>query len=66
MIFFLILFLSFPKTVFEAKMEIGLVSQNMMGFVFPMHDSQLTCCCTQHETSVGMTVWLSQLLFFQV
>lgn len=27
---------------------------------------ELTCCCTQHETNVGMTMRLSQLLFFQV
>lgn len=26
--------------------------------------SDLTCCCTQHETNVGMT--MLQLLFFQV
>lgn len=27
---------------------------------------ELTCCRTLQETNVGMTVWLSQLLFFQI
>lgn len=27
---------------------------------------ELTCCRTQHKPNVGMTMWMSQLLFFQV
>lgn len=27
---------------------------------------ELTCCRTRQETNVGMTMWLSQLLFFQI
>lgn len=27
---------------------------------------ELTCCRTLQETNVGMTMWLSQLLFFQI
>ena len=51
-----------PSTIFNLSFELRM--QNGVGLRFPCRE--LTCCCTQHETNVGMTMRLSQLLFFQV
>lgn len=54
-----------PK-FFERKMQDGAREDAKAASVLWFPCRELTCCCTQHEPNVGMTMRLSQLLFFQV